>query len=331
MPCADLGFFCRWAAGGNDDGPLGVDEPADPWLVLQPNELCSDHSERYIATFEDANLEAAVIGALGIGAQEDLTCGLISELEVLVGPNGPFMYQEIESLVGVQNLTGLTSLTLSDHSISDISVLSGLTRLTHLDLWVNSISDISALSALTGLTYLDLTGNSITDIGALSGLTNLKELVLGSNSITDIGALSGLASLTALRLWNNSISDISGLSGLTGLTTLDLRLNSISDISALSGLTSLTVLTLYNNSISDISALSGLKDLGDVEGAFFRAGPDLNLSNNRNLSTIQPLLDNTGLGAGGTVNLSDVDPAMPCADVALLQAKGVTVIFNVCT
>ena len=263
--------------GGNDDGPLGVDEPADPWLVLQPNELCSDHSERYIATFEDANLEAAVIGALGIGAQEDLTCGLISELEVLVGPNGPFMYQEIESLVGVQNLTGLTSLTLSDHSISDISVLSGLTRLTHLDLWVNSISDISALSALTGLTYLDLTGNSITDIGALSGLTNLKELVLGSNSITDIGALSGLASLTALRLWNNSISDISGLSGLTGLTTLDLRLNSISDISALSGLTSLTVLTLYNNSISDISALSGLKDLGDVEGAFFRAGPDLNL------------------------------------------------------
>ena len=317
--------------GGNDGGPLGVEEPTDPALILQPSELCSDHSDHYFATFEDALLEAAIVRALGIGAPEDLTCGLVSELAVLVGPNGLFMDQAVESLVGVQNLTGLTSLTLSDHSISDLSALSGLTSLTHLDLWVNSISDISALSGLTGLTYLDLAGNSITDISALSGLTNLKELVLGSNSITDIGALSGLTSLTVLRLFNNSISDISALSGLTGLTNLDLRLNSISDISGLSGLTSLTVLTLHNNSLSDISALSGLAGLGDHEGAFFRPGPDLNLSNNPNLTIIRPLLDNTGLGAGDTVNLSDVNPAMPCADVVLLQAKGVTVIFNDCT
>ena len=317
--------------GGNDGGLLGVDEPTDPHLVLRPSDLCSDHSEHHIATFEDANLEAAIVGALGIGAQEDLTCGSISQLAVLIGPNRLFIDREIESLAGVQNLTGLTSLTLSDHSISDLSALSGLTSLTHLDLWVNSISDIRALSGLTGLTYLDLTGNSITDISALSGLTNLKELVLGSNSIADIGALSGLTSLTALRLFNNSISDISALSRLTGLTTLDLRLNSISDISGLSGLTSLRVLTLYNNSIADIGALSGLTNLGDIEGAFFRPGPDLNLSNNPNLTTIQPLLDNTGLGTGDTVNLSDVGPGMPCADVALLQAKGVTVIFNGCT
>ena len=339
--------------GGNDGGPLGVDVPTNPSLVLQPGELCSDHSDGHIATFEDATLEAAIIGTLGIGVQEDLTCGLISELAVLVGPDGLSMDQKVESLEGVQNLTGLTSLTLWDHSVSDLSALSGLTSLTHLDLWVNSISDISELSGLTGLTYLDLTGNSITDISALSGLTNLRELVLGSNSIGDIGALGGLTSLTVLRLWNNSISDISALSGLTNLTYLDLRLNSISDISGLSGLTSLTgldlhgnsisditvlreltslmVLTLYDNSISDISALSELTDLGDVEGALFRPGPDLNLSNNPNLTTIQPLLDNTGLGAGDTVDLSDVNPTMPCADVALLQAKGVTVIFNVCT
>ena len=317
--------------GANDVGPFGVDEPTDSWLILQPNELCSDHSEHHIATFEDANLEAAIIGGLGIGAQEDLSCGLISELAVLVGLNGPLMDQKVESLVGLQNLTGLTSLTLSDQSLSDLTPLSRLTGLTHLDLWVNSIRDISALSGLTGLTYLDLTGNSITDISPLSGLTNLKELVLGSNSISDIGALSGLTSLTVLRLFNNSITDIRGLSGLTGLTNLDLRLNSIRDISGLSGLTSLTVLTLYNNSISDISALIGLTDLGNVEGAIFRAGPDLNLSNNPNLSNIQPLLDNPGLGPGDTVNLSDVNPAMPCADVVLLQAKGVTVNFNVCT
>lgn len=317
--------------GGTDGGPLGLEETTASGLVLRPHALCGDHSEHHLATFEDATLAAMIMGALGVVAKEDLTCGLVSRLAMLDPPNRLFMDREVESLVGLQNLTGLTSLTLSDQSISDLSALSGLTSLTHLDLWVNSISDISALSGLTGLTYLDLTGNSITDISALRGLTKLTELVLGSNSITDIRALSELTSLTVLRLFNNSISDISALSGLTGLTDLDLRLNSISDISGLSGLTSLTALTLLNNSITDISALSGLTDLGDVDGPYYRPGPDLNLSNNPDLATIRPLLYNTGLGRGDRVNLSNVNPAMPCEDVALLQAKGVTVIFNVCT
>ena len=41
--------------GGNEGGPLDVDEP----LVLQPSDLCSDYSGSSVATFEDANLEAA--------------------------------------------------------------------------------------------------------------------------------------------------------------------------------------------------------------------------------------------------------------------------------
>jgi hypothetical protein len=317
--------------GGDEPGPLGVEDPTDPGLVLQPHELCSDHSHLHIAAFEDANLEAAVMGALGIGAPEGLTCGLVSELAVLTESGGAPADDAVESLVGIQNLTGLTSLTLSDHSLSDLGPLSGLTGLTHLDLWVNSISDISALSGLTALTYLDLTGNSVSDISALGGLVNLTELSLGSNSITDIGSLSGLSSLTALRLFNNSITDIDALSRLTGLTNLDLRLNSISDISGLSGLMNLMALTLHNNSIRDVSALSGLTGLGDVDGPYYRPGPDLNLSNNPDLTSIQALLSNEGLGVGDNVNLSDVNPALPCADVALLQAKGVTVTFNVCT
>ncbi len=87
-------------------------------------------------------------------------------------------------------------------------------------------------------------------------------------------------------------SDIGALSGLTSLTTLGLDGNSISDIGALSGLTSLTFLLLASNSIGDISELSGLTSL-----------TILDLTNNPNLSDIQPLLDNTGLGAGDQVLL----------------------------
>jgi hypothetical protein len=49
----------------------------------------------------------------------------------------------------------------------------------------------------------------------------------------------------------------------------------------------------------------------------------LYLDNNPNLTDIQPLLDNTGLGAGDTVNLEST--SVSCTDVAALQAKGVEV------
>ena len=235
-------------ACGGDDDPIGPAE-SDPPVTLSPGALCASNPGTAIATFEDGNLDAAIRAALGIGAQDDLTCGLVSSMTTLEAPASG-----IASLVGIQNLTSLTALDLEGNSVTDISALSGLTALEALGLISNSITDISALSGLTGLAGLGLNSNSITDISALSGLTSLVVLFLSDNSITDIGALTGL----------------------TRLIILDLNVNA-------------------------------------------------------NLSVIQPLLDNTGLGAGDTVNLSDVDPAMLCTDVALLQAKGVTVTFNVCT
>ena len=80
-------------------------------------------------------------------------------------------------------------------------------------------------------------------------------------------------------------------------------------------LTNLTTLALTSNSISDISALSGLTSLRN-----------LNLNNNRNLTDIQPLLDNAGLGVGDTVHLQST--SVSCTDVAALQAKGVTVLSD---
>jgi Leucine-rich repeat (LRR) protein len=266
--------------------PLGCGgDPTGSAVRLGPGELCSDHPDAAIATFEDANLEAAIRAALSVGAQESLTCGLISGLTEFGAP-----LAGITSLVGIQNLTSLTQLRLFENSITNISALRGLTSLTDLSLGGNSITDISALRGLTSLTELSLGGNSITDISALSGLTSLTVLTLAGNSITDINVLSGLTSLTDLSLGGNSITDISALSGLTSLTILDLGYNSITDISALSGLTNLTELWLFNNP---------------------------------NLTDIQPLLGNAGLGAGDSVSLQST--SVSCTDVDALQLKGVNV------
>ena len=159
--------------------------------------------------------------------------------------------------------------------------------------------------------FLDAEQAGIESLVGIQNLRSLTYLGLGSNSITDISGLSGLTSLRGLYLYGNFISDLSVVSALTSLRGLFLIDNSISDISAVSGLTSLEILFLANNSITDISALSGLTSLTQL---------DLQANS---ITDIQPLLNNAGLGAGDTVHLRSM--SVSCADVAALEAKGVTV------
>jgi len=197
--------------------------------MLQSSDLCSDYPESAIATFEDANLEAEIRAAYSWPALLNFTCGWVAGRTRLIVFSGG-----IESLVGIQNLTGLRWLSLYDGSITDLSPLAGLANLQELGLRGNSISDLSPLSGLTTLTELWLGLNSISDVSALSELTGLTALSLNGNSISDISALGGLTSLTDLQMLNNSITDISALSGLPRLTLLALDGNpALSDIQPL--------------------------------------------------------------------------------------------------
>ena len=277
-------------------------------LTVAGPPFCSSQPASAIPTFENATLAAAIRAALSVGAQDDLTCGLVSGLTVL---DASFL--DITSMAGVENLTNLTSLDLSASTalsavqpflITDISPLSGFTSLTFLDLSGNGVSDISALSALTNLTSLNLGHRRAVGSFIGGGLQ-------GPPSISDISPLSGLTNLTFLQVGWSIITDISALSSLTSLTDLLLEGN-ISDISPLSGLTSLTFLDLGFNSITDISPLSGLTGLRSLD-----------LLRNVDLSDIQPLLNNTGLGANDNVGLADT--RVSCGDVAALEAKGVLV------
>ena len=75
---------------------------------------------------------------------------------------------------------------------------------------------------------------------------------------------------------------------------------------------SLTYLLLGDNPITDIGSLSNLTSL-----------TTLDLRNTPDLTDIQPLLDNAGLGVGDRVHLGSTN--VSCTDVALLIAKGVNV------
>ena len=149
-------------------------------------------------------------------------------------------------------------------------------------------------------------------------MATLTRLAERNANISNLTGLESATNLTTLDLDENNITDISPVVGLTNLTWLLLGANNISDISVLAGLTNLTGLSLYNNNISDISVVTELTNL-----------TKLWLSGN-SISDISPLVTNTGLGSGDTVDVrgNALNYASIYIHIPDLQSKGVTVKFD---
>ena len=322
--------------------------------VLQPTDNCRDHAASDIVTFADAVLEEKVREALSLGPQDALSCGEAAQLTTLRSsgagarrsvsgsPEWEDPVHLFHDLSGIQNLTGLTDLALSNRGLSDISPLAGLTELINLNLHTNWITDISPLRDMTKLVRLRISENPLTDISALSELTELRVLrmhrhgdfiggqnprsymgatgVLFTNAVTDISPLAKLTKLVDLNIHTQDISDLTPLSSMTSLIELRLAANSFTDLSPLRGLNSLQYLELTGNDITDITALSGLTNLMQLDLRF-----------NPELSDIQPLLENPGIGVGDIVELRHTQ--VSCADQARLAEKGLEVrteLFSSC-
>ncbi len=322
--------------------------------VLLPTDHCRDHSASDIVTFADPVLEKEVRTALSLGPAEVLSCARAGQLTQLdaSGPgarrsvSGSPEWQDpdhlFHDLSGIQNLTGLTDLALRNRGLSDISPLAELTGLINLNLHTNWITDISPLRGLTRLVRLRIAENPLTDISALSELTELRVLrmhrhgdfiggqvprthmgatgILFTNAVTDISPLANLTKLVDLNIHTQDISDLTPLSGLTSLVELRLAGNSFTDLGPLRGLASLEYLELTGNDITDISPLSGLTSLMQLD---LRFNPDL--------TDIEALFENPGIGAGDIVELRHTN--VSCADQARLAEKGVEVrteLFSSC-
>ncbi|SMF57740.1 leucine-rich repeat domain-containing protein [Pseudobacteriovorax antillogorgiicola] len=144
------------------------------------------------------------------------------------------------------SLRELTTITIPDKDIVDISPLYGLSKVVSVDLDGNKVKDISALSSFSKMEDLQLYDNNISDLEPLSHLKNLKNLHLESNAIEDVSPLATLK-VTALTLSNNNIRDIGPLESISSLAYLDLRSNKVENFSALKGLGQIRKLLLDEN------------------------------------------------------------------------------------
>ncbi len=256
-----------------------------------------------------------------------------------------YIYLRNDSLTNISGVEKMLDLNYFDIVSNSVSSLDPLSQLSNLEIILasnNDVTDLSFLSNLTNLKKLGLTNNAITSIDGIQNLTNLEELELSTNDISDLSHLQSLASLRKLWIYQNDIIDITALGSLTELRHLDLMTNYITDITPISNLTNLTSLRLMNNNISDLSPLlsltnlsslnlrnCNLTDISDLE--FITSLSVLNLSYN-SISDIQALVDNTGLGTGDTLDISnnnlDLTPgSQDMINIGILEARGITVTY----
>ena len=175
--------------------------------------------------------------------------------------------QNIKSAKGIEKLTGLESLNLSDNELTSIdfsknevlrkvilknnqltSVVKNTVSLQEFNVYNNNLSEIN-VSDNVNLGFLDASSNNLTSIDVSSN-TNLETLDLSLNDISNIDLSSNVA-LKILGMASNKISSID-LSKNISLTNISLNSNKLTDID-LSNNEKLYEIFLSSNNLSSIN------------------------------------------------------------------------------
>ncbi len=197
----------------------GDGQTASRQLSITVDPRCSELPAGAAITVADPALAGAIRGALGLGAQDAITCGPVLALKTLYAGN-----LGVETLLGMQHFTGLEELQVNnDNEIADVSPVSGLVELRILVMGGNRVTDISLLAELgTALWDLDVGRNPVNNITALESLPGMSKLYVNATSVTDINPLRNLVELDDVDLDDNpSLSNIQALLQNTGIVSGD--------------------------------------------------------------------------------------------------------------
>lgn len=151
-----------------------------------------------------------VVASLFIATPPANAAGVVPDA-ALAGCINSTLKRDAGTSIQVSDLTSITTLTCEQLGIQDLTGMEYLTNLEKVYLSENGFVDVSPLARLTKLTRADLASNTIVDVSPLAGLTSLEYLALASNVVKDPSPLANLSALTYLSLNHNQITDLSSL------------------------------------------------------------------------------------------------------------------------
>ncbi|MDD3947293.1 MAG: leucine-rich repeat domain-containing protein [Clostridia bacterium] len=134
----------------------------------------------------DATLYAKLLNAFSPGEQRILAAKITRKPPVDIFAITLNTGETINSFKGIELLTGVTKLQLSNVGLTD--------------------AGLSYVAQLIQLEYLDISGNALTDIYALDTLTNLKIIDVSQNAIRRFNVLENFPYLEKAYVYDNIIS-----------------------------------------------------------------------------------------------------------------------------
>src|SRR5690554_6610945 len=128
--------------------------------------------------------------------------------------------KDIQSLDGIEQLSNLRVVNLSQNNIRTIQSLAKLKRLFALDISANKLEDLNGIEQLPKLNKLNANNNQLASADSLQELKNLKRLYISNNQLQSLSFVSSLESLENLDAENNQRSSLPKLP--TGIKTFNI-------------------------------------------------------------------------------------------------------------
>lgn len=213
----------------------------------------------------DPNLRKAINRHLGRKINTPITQKTFEKLE---GDSLDFSSQGITNLAGLENLSSLFGINLSDNYIQDLTPLTEIQNLGYVNVSYNNLVSIASLDkavrlhepSQSGFT-LDISGNPLESIDICATWPQLRALYINNMEGTDLSSLPQCTELIKLAAQNNHLESFRWITPLKKLEELDLDFNELTDLTPLRELKNLRVLILDHNHISDLRPLAELKKL----------------------------------------------------------------------
>lgn len=172
----------------------------------------------------------------------------------------------------------ITTLRISDTSITAINDISQFRRLREFKSDNNSIDSIDGLALCGELTLFSGNKNKITDLSPLSHCPKLTTLCVNDNDLTTLSGLEFCLELQELQAGGNKLDSLAALENATLLRVVFLNDNQIEDISVLAKASEhIQRVYLRNNKVESIEAFTQCSLL-----------THLNIDNNL-VSSLQPI------------------------------------------
>ncbi len=171
-------------------------------IVANESIINSTMIEQQPVHIPDKNFKGALNEQLNQPITSELTRNQLATITSLSLQN-----LDIHDLTGAEYLENVAIISLEHNKVSDLSPLQYLSNLLYLDISDNNVSDLSPLTHLQ-IAFLNVDENNISDVSPIASLRRLDVFSANKNTIATVDAIASVPRLRRIYVNENNIADL---------------------------------------------------------------------------------------------------------------------------